>query len=124
MNIIILFISIILIVNANTILIKIKMLMARWEEGVLPWVSPEVSTGSQAAGAPGRLGTWHQAPAQDKVMAPGLDMHDNEDDWEQLRLLAVETRGAACLGESLNLGKRVTDQILNFARKVKKTMFR
>ena len=47
-------------------------------------------------------------------MAPGLDMHENGDDWEQLRLLAVETRGAACLGESLNLGKRVTDQILNF----------
>ena len=47
-------------------------------------------------------------------MAPGLDMHENGDDWVQLRLLAVETRGAACLGESLNLGKRVTDQILNF----------
>ena len=62
MNIIILLISIILIVNANTILIKIKMLMARWEEGVLPWVSPEVSTGSQAAGAPGRQDTWHRAP--------------------------------------------------------------
>ena len=55
-------ILIILIVNTNTILIKIKMLMARWEEEVLPWVSPEVSTGSQAAGAPGRQDTWHRAP--------------------------------------------------------------
>ena len=44
MIIIILHISIILI---NKILM-IKMLLARWEEEVLPWVSPEVSIGSRA----------------------------------------------------------------------------
>jgi len=35
---------------------------------------------------------------------PGTSVHAT---WHQTRLLAVETKGAACLGESLTLGKRV-----------------
>ena len=117
MIIIILLILIILIDKTNTILIK-KMLIARWEEEVLPWVSPEVLIASRAP------------PFTPPGTRQGDDfVHDNED--EQLRLLAVETRGAACLGESLSLGKRVTDQILNFdtpppkkkRKKEKKIMF-